>query len=135
MAPETDEPGVYEQSSVRYPYKVYYEVVGGRGVDRAHSRHPPPAVADLAANWGMVMAFGKVGEPANRDRLAIWFGGVRVAHKGERDPTYDEAAVSALMQKPEITLKVARGMGKGRDRALTYDLTKEYVAINRDYRS
>jgi len=94
------------------------------------------AIAGEDANWGrVVMAVGKAGEPANRDRLAIWFGGIRVAHKGERDPAYDEAAVSAAMKKPEISLKVALGLGRGRDRVLTCDLTKEYVAINGDYRS
>jgi glutamate N-acetyltransferase/amino-acid N-acetyltransferase len=94
------------------------------------------AIAGEDANWGrVVMAVGKAGEPANRDRLAIWFGGIRVAHKGERDPGYDEAAVSAAMKKPEITVKVSLGLGKGRDRVLTCDLTKEYVAINGDYRS
>jgi glutamate N-acetyltransferase/amino-acid N-acetyltransferase len=94
------------------------------------------AIAGDDANWGrVVMAVGKAGEPANRDRLSIWFNGIRVAHKGERDPAYDEGAVSATMKKPEITLKVALGLGKGRDRVLTCDLTKEYVAINGDYRS
>jgi glutamate N-acetyltransferase / amino-acid N-acetyltransferase len=94
------------------------------------------AIAGEDANWGrVVMAVGKAGEPANRDRLSIWFNGIRVAHKGARDPGYDEAAVSAAMRKPEITLKVALGLGKGRDRVLTCDLTKEYVAINGDYRS
>jgi len=94
------------------------------------------AIAGEDANWGrVVMAVGKAGEPADRDRLSIWFGGIRVAHKGARDPGYDEATVSAAMKKPEISLKVALGMGKGRDRVLTCDLTKEYVAINGDYRS
>jgi len=94
------------------------------------------AIAGEDANWGrVVMAVGKAGEPADRDRLSIWFGGIRVAHKGARDPAYDEAAVSAAMKKPEITLKVALGLGKGRDRVLTCDLTKDYVAINGDYRS
>jgi glutamate N-acetyltransferase / amino-acid N-acetyltransferase len=94
------------------------------------------AIAGEDANWGrVVMAVGKAGEPADRDRLSIWFGGIRVAHKGARDPGYDEAAVSAAMKKPEISLKVALGLGKGRDRVLTCDLTKEYVAINGDYRS
>jgi glutamate N-acetyltransferase/amino-acid N-acetyltransferase len=94
------------------------------------------AFAGEDANWGrVVMAVGKAGEPADRDKLSIWFGGIRVAHKGARDPGYDEAAVSAAMKKPEITLKVALGLGKGRDRVLTCDLTKEYVAINGDYRS
>jgi glutamate N-acetyltransferase/amino-acid N-acetyltransferase len=94
------------------------------------------AIAGEDANWGrVVMAVGKAGEPADRDRLSIWFGGIRVAHKGARDPDYDEAEMSALMKKPVIHLKVALGLGKGRDRVLTCDLTKEYVAINGDYRS
>ncbi len=94
------------------------------------------AIAGEDANWGrVVMAVGKAGEPADRDKLSIWFGGIRVAHKGERDFAYDEVEVSAVMKRPEITLKVALGLGKGRDRVLTCDLTKEYVAINGDYRS
>jgi glutamate N-acetyltransferase/amino-acid N-acetyltransferase len=94
------------------------------------------AIAGEDANWGrVVMAVGKAGEPADRDRLSIWFNGIRVAHKGMRDPAYDEAEVSAEMKKDVIHLKVGLGMGKGRDRVLTCDLTKEYVAINGDYRS
>src|SRR5262249_15928270 len=94
------------------------------------------AIAGEAANWGLVvMAVGKAGEPADRDKLSIWFGGIRVAHKGARDPSYDEAKVSAYMKSPEITLRVSLGLGKARDRILTCDLTKEYVAINGDYRS
>jgi glutamate N-acetyltransferase/amino-acid N-acetyltransferase len=94
------------------------------------------AFAGEDANWGrVVMAVGKAGEPADRDKLSIWFGGIRVAHKGARDPAYDEAEASAVMKKPEIRLKVSLGLGKGRDRVLTCDLTKEYIAINGDYRS
>jgi glutamate N-acetyltransferase/amino-acid N-acetyltransferase len=94
------------------------------------------AIAGEDANWGrVVMAVGKAGEPADRDRLSIWFGGIRVAHRGERDTAYNEAEVSAVMKRPEIKLKVALGLGRGRDRVLTCDLTKEYVAINGDYRS
>ncbi|BEV45912.1 bifunctional glutamate N-acetyltransferase/amino-acid acetyltransferase ArgJ [Afipia carboxidovorans] len=94
------------------------------------------AIAGEDANWGrVVMAVGKAGEPADRDKLAIFFNGVRVAYKGMRDPSYDEAEVSALMKQPKITIKAALGLGKGRDRVLTCDLTKEYVAINGDYRS
>jgi glutamate N-acetyltransferase/amino-acid N-acetyltransferase len=94
------------------------------------------AIAGEDANWGrVVMAVGKAGEPADRDKLAIWFGGIRVAHKGMRDPDYDEAKVSAAMKEQTISLKVAIGLGRGRDRVLTCDLTKDYVAINGDYRS
>jgi glutamate N-acetyltransferase/amino-acid N-acetyltransferase len=94
------------------------------------------AVGGEDANWGrVVMAVGKAGEPADRDRLSIWFGGIRVAHKGERDATYDESVVSAAMKKNEIEIRVALGLGPARDRVLTCDLTKEYVIINGDYRS
>jgi glutamate N-acetyltransferase/amino-acid N-acetyltransferase len=94
------------------------------------------AIAGEDANWGrVVMAVGKAGEPADRDRLSIWFNGIRVAHKGMRDPGYDEAKVSAAMKDPRIALKVGLGLGKSRDRVLTCDLTKDYVAINGDYRS
>ena len=94
------------------------------------------AVAGEDANWGrVVMAVGKAGEPANRDKLSISFNGIRVATRGARDPSYDEAVVSEAMKKPEIQIKIALGLGKGRDRVLTCDLTKEYVAINGDYRS
>jgi glutamate N-acetyltransferase/amino-acid N-acetyltransferase len=94
------------------------------------------AIAGEDANWGrVVMAVGKAGEPADRDRLSISFNGIRVAKSGARDPSYDEAEVSSAMKQPEIQIKVALGLGKGRDRVLTCDLTKEYVAINGDYRS
>ncbi len=94
------------------------------------------AIAGEDANWGrIVMAVGKAGEPADRDRLAIWFGDIRVAHKGMRDPVYDEAKVSALMQQKEIDIRVELGLGKGQATIWTCDLTKEYVAINGDYRS
>jgi len=94
------------------------------------------AIAGEDANWGrIVMAVGKAGERAERDRLAIWFGGIRVAHKGQRDPAYDEAKVSALMREDEILIRVDLGLGKGTAKIWTCDLTKEYVAINGDYRS
>jgi glutamate N-acetyltransferase / amino-acid N-acetyltransferase len=94
------------------------------------------AIAGEDANWGrVVMAVGKAGEPAERDKLSISFNGIRVAKSGARDPSYDEAEVSAAMKQPKIQIKIALGLGKGRDRVLTCDLTKEYVAINGDYRS
>ncbi|QOZ29285.1 bifunctional glutamate N-acetyltransferase/amino-acid acetyltransferase ArgJ [Bradyrhizobium sp. CCBAU 51753] len=94
------------------------------------------AIAGEDANWGrVVMAVGKAGEPANRDKLSISFNGIRVAKSGARDPSYDEKEVSEAMKAPKIQIKVALGLGKGRDRVLTCDLTKEYVAINGDYRS
>ena len=94
------------------------------------------AIAGEDANWGrVVMAVGKAGEPANRDKLSISFNGIRVARSGARDPSYDETEVSNAMKNDKVQIKVALGLGKGRDRVLTCDLTKEYVAINGDYRS
>jgi glutamate N-acetyltransferase/amino-acid N-acetyltransferase len=94
------------------------------------------AIAGEDANWGrIVMAVGKAGEPADRDRLAISFGDIRVAVKGERDPAYSEAATSAYMKNEAIVVTVDIGLGNGSGRVWTCDLTKEYVAINGDYRS
>jgi len=94
------------------------------------------AAAGEDANWGrIVMAVGKAGEPADRDRLAIWFGDVRVAVGGERDPDYSEEAASAVMREAEIAIRVDLGLGDGADTVWTCDLTKEYVAINGDYRT
>jgi glutamate N-acetyltransferase / amino-acid N-acetyltransferase len=94
------------------------------------------AVAGEDANWGrVVMAVGKAGEPAERDRLSIWFGNVRVAHEGERDPSYDEKAASAVMREDVITITTDLGLGRGTAKVMTCDLTKDYVAINGDYRS
>jgi glutamate N-acetyltransferase / amino-acid N-acetyltransferase len=94
------------------------------------------AIAGEDANWGrVVMAVGKAGEPADRDRLSIWFGDIRVAHRGMRDPAYDEAVTSAYMKRAEITLKVSLGLGRGCDRVLTCDLTRDYITINAGYRS
>ena len=77
------------------------------------------AIAGEDANWGrVVMAVGKAGEPADRDRLSIWFNGIRVAHKGMRDPDYDEAEVSNEMKQQVIRLKVcARHRPRPRPRA------------------
>src|SRR3981189_2411411 len=94
------------------------------------------AIAGEDANWGrVVMAVGKAGEPATRRRLSISFNGIRVAKSGARDPSYNEAEVSEVMKNPKIQIKISLGLGKGRARVLTCDLTKEYVAINGDYRS
>ncbi|MDL2409530.1 bifunctional glutamate N-acetyltransferase/amino-acid acetyltransferase ArgJ [Rhizobium calliandrae] len=94
------------------------------------------AAAGEDANWGrIVMAVGKAGELADRDKLAIWFGDVRVAVNGERDASYSEEAATNVMKQQDIPVKVDLGLGKGRATVWTCDLTKEYVAINGDYRS
>ena len=94
------------------------------------------ACAGEDANWGrVVMAVGKAGEKAERDKLDIFFGKIRVAHDGLRDPDYDEAAASAYMKRDAIEITADLDLGRGRATVWTCDLTKEYVAINGDYRS
>jgi glutamate N-acetyltransferase/amino-acid N-acetyltransferase len=94
------------------------------------------ALAGEDANWGrVVMAVGKAGEPADRDRLSIWFGDHRVAFEGERDPGYSEEAVSDYMKGTSLAIRVELGLGEGKATVWTCDLTAEYVAINADYRS
>ena len=106
------------------------------GMSIANSPLVKTAIAGEDANWGrVVMAVGKAGEPADRDRLAIWFGDIRVAVKGERDPAYSEERASAIMKEEAIVITVDLGLGKASDRVFTCDLTKEYVEINGDYRS
>jgi glutamate N-acetyltransferase / amino-acid N-acetyltransferase len=94
------------------------------------------AVAGEDANWGrVVMAVGKAGEPADRDKLSIWFGKNRLAHEGERDTSYSEEKTSAYMRQDHIVIRADLGIGRGKSTVWTCDLTKEYVAINGDYRS
>ena len=94
------------------------------------------AIAGEDANWGrVVMAVGKAGEPADRDRLMIAFGDFVVAENGERAASYDEAAVSAYMKNEELNLRVDLGLGQGRATVYTCDLTHGYIDINGNYRS
>lgn len=94
------------------------------------------AVAGADANWGrVVMAVGKAGEPADRDRLTISFGDICVARDGERVPDYSEAACAAYMKNDEIVINVDLKLGPGTATMWGCDLTADYVAINADYRS
>ncbi|MDU0340645.1 bifunctional glutamate N-acetyltransferase/amino-acid acetyltransferase ArgJ [Bosea rubneri] len=94
------------------------------------------AIAGEDANWGrIVMAVGKAGEPADRDRLDISFGGIMVAQQGARAPSYDETAVSNYMKGEHIVITTDLGLGRGKSTVWTCDLTKAYVEINGDYRS
>ncbi len=94
------------------------------------------AIAGEDANWGrVVMAVGKAGEPADRDRLTIGFGGVTVARDGLVVPDYDEAPVSEHLKGSEIDIAVDIGLGSGKAKVWTCDLTHGYIDINADYRS
>jgi len=94
------------------------------------------AIAGEDANWGrIVMAVGKAGEKANRDRLAITIGGVQVARAGEAVPGYDETPVTAHMKGKEILIEVDVGIGRGSAIVWTCDLTHGYIDINGSYRT
>lgn len=109
-----------------------------RNIARAIANSPlvKTAMAGEDPNWGrIVMAVGKAGEEADRDRLAIWFGDVLVAEDGEVAKTYHEADGVAVMKHPEIEITIDVGIGRGTSTVWTCDLTDQYVAINADYRS
>jgi glutamate N-acetyltransferase/amino-acid N-acetyltransferase len=94
------------------------------------------AIAGEDANWGrVVMAVGKAGEPAERDKLSIRFGATQVATGGLAVEGYDEAPVAAHLKGQEIEIGVDIGLGNGRATVWTCDLTHGYIAINADYRS
>jgi glutamate N-acetyltransferase/amino-acid N-acetyltransferase len=106
------------------------------GLAIANSPLVKTAIAGEDANWGrVVMAVGKAGEPADRDRLSIGFGGVWAAREGQPLPNYDEAPVAAHLKGQEITIEVDLGLGDGTATVWTCDLTHGYIAINADYRS
>src|SRR3954470_3785423 len=94
------------------------------------------AIAGEDANWGrIVMAVGKAGEKAERDKLAIKIGGVLIAAKGQRVADYDEAPVAKHIKGRDIRIEVDVGIGSGKARVWTCDLTHRYIEINADYRS
>jgi glutamate N-acetyltransferase / amino-acid N-acetyltransferase len=94
------------------------------------------ALAAGDANWGrIVMAVGKCGEKADRDRLAISVGGIKIAEKGGPLPGYDEAPVAAHMKGRDIQIAIDIGLGRGKARVWTCDLTHRYIDINGSYRS
>jgi len=106
------------------------------GLAVANSPLVKTAIAGEDANWGrVVMAVGKAGEPADRDKLSIGFGGTWAARDGQPLADYDEAPVAAHLKGREIQVEIDLGLGEGRATVWTCDLTHGYIAINADYRS
>jgi glutamate N-acetyltransferase/amino-acid N-acetyltransferase len=106
------------------------------GLAVANSPLVKTAIAGEDANWGrVVMAVGKAGEPADRDRLSIGFGGIWAAREGLPLADYDEAPVTAHLQGEEVDIAIDLGLGDGRAQVWTCDLTHGYISINADYRS
>ncbi len=106
------------------------------GLAIANSPLVKTAIAGEDANWGrVVMAVGKAGEPADRDKLSIGFGGTWAARDGQPLADYQEAPVVAHLKGQDVTIEVDLGLGDGRTTVWTCDLTHGYISINADYRS
>jgi glutamate N-acetyltransferase/amino-acid N-acetyltransferase len=106
------------------------------GLSVANSPLLKTALAAGDPNWGrVVMAVGKSGEAADRDRMSIWFGDHIIARNGERAAEYVEATVAQYMAGREIVIRIDVGVGAGRATVWTCDFTHDYVSINADYRS
>ena len=106
------------------------------GLAVANSPLVKTAIAGEDPNWGrIVMAVGKAGEAADRDRLCISFGEHLVAENGVRAPNYEESVVATYMKNSEISIAVDVGVGQSRFTVWTCDFTEAYVRINADYRS
>ena len=106
------------------------------GMSVANSPLVKTAIAGEDANWGrIVMAVGKAGEPADRDKLSIWIGPHVLAEGGQPAASYREEHGSAYMKQAEIVIRVDLGLGEGAATVYTCDLTHSYIDINADYRS
>jgi glutamate N-acetyltransferase/amino-acid N-acetyltransferase len=106
------------------------------GMAIANSPLIKTAIAGEDPNWGrVVMAIGKSGAEADRDRISIQFGDVQVAKDGWRSPDYSEADAAAHMKGEHIRIAVDLGIGAGSATVWTCDLTHGYIEINADYRS
>ena len=106
------------------------------GLAIANSPLVKTAIAGEDANWGrIVMAVGKSGEKADRDKLAISIGGVEITRNGQRRLDYDETPVAAHIKTRDVRIGVDVGVGKAKARVWTCDLTHRYIEINADYRS
>jgi len=106
------------------------------GLSVANSPLLKTAIAGQDANWGrVVMAVGKAGEPADRDRLSIGFGGHWCARGGQPLDDFDEAPIAEHLRGEEITIEIDMGLDEGRATVWTCDLTHGYIDINADYRS
>ncbi|MDH3738830.1 MAG: bifunctional glutamate N-acetyltransferase/amino-acid acetyltransferase ArgJ [Alphaproteobacteria bacterium] len=106
------------------------------GLAIANSPLVKTAIAGEDPNWGrIVMAVGKAGEKADRDRLSIAIGGIPITENGQLMPGYDEAPVARHMKRAEIGISIDVGVGRGRATVWTCDLTHGYITINADYRS
>ncbi len=131
-----DGEGAQKFITIRVSGAVSDESARRVGLSIANSPLVKTAIAGEDANWGrVVMAVGKAGEPADRDKLSIAFGGIWTAKNGLPVEGYDEAPVAAHLKGEDIDIAVDLGLGEGHATVWTCDLTHGYIAINADYRS
>ncbi len=131
-----DGEGAQKFIAVRVSGAVSDESARRVGLAIANSPLVKTAIAGEDANWGrVVMAVGKAGEPADRDKLSIGFGGIWAAKDGQPLADYDEQPVAAHLKGQDISIEVDLGLGSGRATVWTCDLTHGYISINADYRS
>ena len=94
------------------------------------------AIAGEDANWGrIIMAIGKSGEKANRDKIKIYIGNELVTNNGMVNKNYSEKRATEHLKQKEIILTIDVGVGKSKATVYTCDLTHKYIEINADYRS
>ncbi len=106
------------------------------GMSIANSPLVKTAIAGEDANWGrIVMAVGKAGERADRDKLSISMGGTVICKEGQQNLNYNEDIVTQHLKGTDIIIAVDVGVGKAKARVWTCDLTHDYISINADYRS
>ena len=128
--------GRRSSSKSRSPVRNHDKAARRIGMAIANSPLVKTAIAGEDANWGrIVMAIGKSGEKAERDRLKIKIGGMSVAKNGMRDPTYKEAEIMPHMKGRSIAIAADVGVGRGKATVWTCDLTHRYIDINGSYRS
>ena len=131
-----DGEGAQKFIAVRVSGAVSDESARRVGLAIANSPLVKTAIAGEDANWGrVVMAVGKAGEPADRDKLSIGFGGIWAAKDGQPLADYNETPVAAHLKGQDITIEVDLGLGDGCAVVWTCDLTHGYISINADYRS
>ena len=94
------------------------------------------AIAGEDANWGrIVMAVGKAGQPAQRDKLTIRIGGILVAENGHKSENFEESTIEQHMKSKNILIDIDLQMQSGSATVWTCDLTHGYITINADYRT
>lgn len=103
----------------------------------AHSPLVKTAFFASDPNLGRILAaIGYSGVPhLDTEKVRLYLGDVLVAEHGGRAASYTEAAGQAVMAPAEITVRVDLQRGSHGATVYTCDLSKEYVAINADYRS